>query len=621
MKTYIADTEVFAHDYIVVFKDKQSKEYHVFHNDPDGVKAMIEDVDNIFAFFNGKHYDRFIVAAICNDGTPETVKQVNDFIISGGHNGWEYPDEMLVRKFICMYDLMDDCQQGLSLKAIEAHLGMNIVESSVDFNLDRNLTAEELEEVISYCKYDVDATDILDDLRQDYLNNKWTLGKQAGIDLGKILYMTNAKMTAAYLNAKAIKTTDERDYKYPATLDLRYIPAEVTAFFDRLHDENIPLEQLYTESLEIMVGDCPTKMGWGGIHGALSCYHEEATDNRSIRNKDVASYYPNQIRINGYCSRAVPDPTVYAAIIDRRIKAKKEGDKSTANALKLVLNSTYGASLNPYNDLYDPLMARSVCISGQLQLLELAQHLIQDCPTLKVIQVNTDGIMVSLDNSDLDKWNEITEEWSKRTGFTLEEDLIKAIHQKDVNNYVEIPFNGEPKIKGGLLVRGIAPAGAFNINNNANIVAKAIKEYFVNQTPVADTINACTEIHDFQLIAKGSSKYSAVYQEINGDMVRIQKVNRVYATKQICKGTLYKRHADTGNLAKIPGLPTHCIVDNDNHLTIDEVYKGWYIKLAEKYVKDFMGIEPPKKNTRKINKLKKELIALISRSENPQCLF
>ena len=79
-------------------------------------------------------------------------------------------------------------------------------------------------------------------------------------------------------------------------------------------------------------------------------------------------------------------------------KQKKAGDKATANALKLVLNTTYGAMLNKYNDLYDPLMGRSVCISGQLQLLEMAIHLIQDCPTLKIIQLNTDGIMVSLDD-------------------------------------------------------------------------------------------------------------------------------------------------------------------------------------------------------------------------------
>lgn len=154
-----------------------------------------------------------------------------------------------------------------------------------------------------------------------------------------------------------------------------------------------------------MVGDCPCTIAYGGIHGAIPCYREEATETRTIRNKDVASYYPHQMILNGYCSRNIPSPDVYAATIERRVKAKKAGDKATANALKLVLNTTYGAMLNKYNDLYDPLMGRSVCISGQLQLLEMAVHLIQDCPTLKIIQLNTDGIMVSLDDKVILKMN------------------------------------------------------------------------------------------------------------------------------------------------------------------------------------------------------------------------
>lgn len=151
----------------------------------------------------------------------------------------------------------------------------------------------------------------------------------------------------------------------------------------------------------------------------------------------------------------------YVDTLEERVQAKKAGDKVTANALKLVLNTTYGTMLNgkdgvAFNDLYDPLMGRSVCITGQLLLLELSMHLVSECPTLKIIQLNTDGIMVSFDNSDEAKWQEITQEWQDRTGFELEEDFIQKIVQRDVNNYVEVPVgDGKPKVKGGALVRGI----------------------------------------------------------------------------------------------------------------------------------------------------------------------
>ena len=116
-------------------------------------------------------------------------------------------------------------------------------------------------------------------------------------------------------------------------------------------------------------------------------------------------------------------------MLDARMRAKRSGDKSTANALKLVANTTYGAMLNKYNDLYDPLMGRSVCITGQLFLLELANHLKSECDTLFVVQLNTDGIMISFDDSEYKKVLAITREWEVRTGFELEEDKIKGIVQ------------------------------------------------------------------------------------------------------------------------------------------------------------------------------------------------
>lgn len=313
----------------------------------------------------------------------------------------------------------------------------------------------------------------------------------------------------------------------------------------------------------------------------------------------------------GYTSRNIPSPDVYAATIERRVKAKRAGDKATANALKLVLNTTYGAMLNRYNPLYDPLMGRSVCISGQLFLLELANHLVTDCKTLKVIQLNTDGIMVSFDEDEYQKVLEITGEWQERTGFELEEDTVKSICQKDVNNYVEVPFEGDPKIKGGVLVRGIAPAGAFNINNNACVVAKAVKDYLAYGVPVEDTIMSCDRLLDFQLVAKAGSKYGDALHEVDGQMEVVQKVNRVYATEDHRYGTLYKIHLGTGNPVKIAGLPAKCVIDNDNHLTIDVVDRDWYIRQAKKYVRDFLGEKPPKRNTRKVNSIKKKLLEML----------
>ena len=316
---------------------------------------------------------------------------------------------------------------------------------------------------------------------------------------------------------------------------------------------------------------------------------------RIIRNYDVASYYPHLMTLYGYTSRNIPSPEVFSDVLEKRMKAKAAGDTDTANALKLVVNTTYGASLNKYNDLFDPLMGRSVCITGQLFLLELAQHLYKDIPDLKIVQLNTDGIMIEFDDSQYAQVQDILNEWQSRTGFTLEEDRIYKLAQANVNSYVEVQHNGKFKTKGGYLVRGIAPAGAFNVNNNATIVAKALVEYFVHGTPPEDTINACDDIFQFQIIAKAGQKYKEAYHIVDGERVPVQKVNRIYATADHRYGKLYKVKAENDSEAKIEMLPEHCIIDNDNHLSITDVDKQFYIDMAKKRINDFMGIKPEKK--------------------------
>lgn len=605
MRWYTYDTETFAHDFIVVFKDKETGEYAVFHNDNLGVKEFISE-DAIYCGFNTKNYDQYIIKAICAGYSPEEVKQVNDWIIGGGQ-GWQCPLLQGIFFRFNNVDVMDDMQMGLSLKAIEGHLGISIEETEVDFNLDRPLTQEELALTIKYCKYDVDATEKVTGIRKNYLTNKIYLGGLKDIEQTKALAMTNAKLTAAYLDAHNILTVeemgaDERDYKYPENLRREYLPREVFEFFDRLYDPQISDEELFKSKLNITVGDCPVTLGFGGIHGAIPFHQEEEVNGRLIRNYDVASYYPHLMVYYGYTSRNIPNPQIYADMLETRMRAKKSGDKATANALKLVANTTYGAMLNKYNDLYDPLMGRSVCITGQLFLLELSQHLIAECSTLRIVQLNTDGIMVSFDESEYDKVLAITKEWETRTRFELEEDRIKRIVQKDVNNYVEIPYDGDPKIKGGYLVRGIAPAGAFNINNNATIVAKAIVEYFTKGTEVEITIGECTDVFQFQLIAKAGSKYKEAYHLVDGIQEPVQKVNRVYATTDERYGKLFKVKAENDATAKIESLPEHCVIDNDNQLTIESVDKSWYIELAKKRINDFLGIQKIK-NKKEKNKM------------------
>lgn len=616
----VCDAEVFAHDYIVVFYEIKTNTWRVYHNEHHIISAYLSDKNHIFTGFNVKHYDQFILRAIATGAPPETVKEINDFIIAQGRQGWEHWYIRQNRFDFKLFDLADDTQIGTSLKSIEAHLGQNIVETEVDFNLDRKLTPEEIQSTIEYCKTDVARTAYLLTLRHDYLQGKINLGKLKNIPAWKALSMTNAKITAAFLDAKAKPHYDERNYQYPPNLNLSRIPSDVKAFFEQIHDFSIPSDQLFKMKYDFVVGTCPATVAWGGIHGAIPHCRRSETSQRVIRNYDVASLYPSLMIYCGYTSRNIPSAETYKQVYFDRIQAKHEGDKVKSNTLKLVLNTTYGATLNSYNDLYDPLMARSVCITGQLFMLDLVYGYLAATKTIEIIQVNTDGVMFSIDRGELPIIEEINAEWQQRTHLTLEEDKIQKYIARDVNNYIAQYTNGKIKKK-GWLSWGIAPAGAFSINNNYTIVKEAVCDYFIYGTPVEDTILPCDDIKRFQIIAKAGGGYKSVfwvpgeyeqyrktYEKENpvidpvtgkkkkptwkwnnytGPKFEVQKVNRVYASQQQNLCSLVKVKPD-GTVGKIASLPDSILLDNRNAAHIEDIDKSWYVEVAKKAIHDFL---------------------------------
>ena len=250
---------------------------------------------------------------------------------------------------------------------------------------------------------------------------------------------------------------------------------------------------------------------------------------------------------------------------------------------------------------------------------------LRDCKTVRILQLNTDGIMISVDKSELTMIYLLNDIWMTSKGLILEEDCIRAVWQKDVNNYIAVYTNGKIKTKGSYLTHGIAPAGAFSINNNFVIVKEAVIAYLVHGVPVEETIYSCRDIHKYQIIAKAGGGYSSVYlvssqyddyrteyerenrtRGLNkqgksvwvkpawrwdcysGYRRKLQHVNRVYASVYPNQGILVKVKPD-GTVGRIQGLPESCVIDNKNQLTLDQVDRQWYINQAKSYIKDYIG--------------------------------
>jgi hypothetical protein len=185
---------------------------------------------------------------------------------------------------------------------------------------------------------------------------------------------------------------------------------------------------------------------------------------------------------------------VYQSIVDRRLKAKKEGDKVTADTLKICVNGSFGKLGSKWSALYAPDLLIQTTITGQLALLMLIERL--ELAGISVVSANTDGVVVYCPKAKADVMGNIAFEWMLDTSYELERNDYKLIASRDVNNYCAVTTIG--KIKG----KGIFAAGGLAKNPDCNIVFEAVAQYLANGTPINDTIMQCSDITKFITVRK-----------------------------------------------------------------------------------------------------------------------
>ena len=277
------DMEVFKHDWMLCALSAKTGEKVYFSTRGMFGKDQLVDWLNVehplLVGYNCKHYDSYILKAILSGGSPEDVHAVSDAIIVDGRQGWE-----IQMGFIVMpdtVDLMLDLPTMPSLKMIEGNLRMSIEESSVAFDTERPSDSQ-WEDVEDYCWHDVEALVPLYKAREDYLNAKETLAEMKGMNVKKALNMTNAKLTAKFLDAVPVERNDEREYEIPKEIRTENIPQALLDFFKRMDDVSVTDEELFDSNIKVDLTDgCTVTYGWGGCHQGIENYVEE-TDEKDI---------------------------------------------------------------------------------------------------------------------------------------------------------------------------------------------------------------------------------------------------------------------------------------------------------------------------------------------------
>lgn len=556
------DFEVFAYDWLVVVMDMSEKQTHVIINSPTELEALYKAKQKeIWCGFNSRHYDQYILKAILCGLDP---KKINDYIIVKGKPGWKYAPTMFRSIPFLNYDVMLGTDRGL--KSFEGFMGNNIKETSVPFDIDRPLTEAEIAETVKYCKHDVEQTIQVFLRRTEEFQTMLYFIKHFGLPID-FISKTKAQLAAEILGGNRRGEDFDDEFQFPILDCLRLKKYRYIADWYKN-----PENHDYKKKQEVTVAGVPHTYSWGGGHGAILKYHGKGI----FLIMDVTAYYPSLQKQYHFGYRVMNHPENFEFIHDSNIEFKRRGDKKARQPFKIMDNAISGQMKQRQSALFDPMSNNSICINGQLLLLDLVEHIEN---RVELIQNNTDGIIVKLNDYDRDFeiLDDIVYEWEKRTGMKMDFDtFFGEIFQKDVNNYLLIDREtGAMKAKGGYVMK------LNDLSYDLPIINRALVEYMIHGVSVERTVNECNDLREFQLVSKITSKYTHI---LYGDKAIKEKCVRIFASTNPADPGIRKVHAVKKNAAKLTNSPAHCFIWNEEVKGVPvpaKLDRAWYIGVAK----------------------------------------
>lgn len=276
----------------------------------------------------------------------------------------------------------------------------------------------------------------------------------------------------------------------------------------------------------------------GGLHSNEIPAIYVADDKQTIVDRDVTSYYPNLIRSLKVCQKHL-NPKAWFCIADTIVDERTEHkhlakDKSlslilqikhftAAACLKIVANAgIFGKMGSEKSFLCDKKAMYKVTINGQLFLLMLIERL--EDAGIHVISANTDGIVTIVPKGLEETADNICHWWEKHLGLELEFTSYSKYITEGVNSYLTVKTDGKKKFKGRMNPKMYLED--LSKGYNSPIVAKAVTEYFINGTPVMETLRNSKSILDFCRTQNVNRKYYIEYTHVVDHKMVVEEVQR-----------------------------------------------------------------------------------------------
>ena len=353
----------------------------------------------------------------------------------------------------------------------------------------------------------------------------------------------------------------------------------------------------------------------GGLHSVDDSRLYDNNDGYIYKDADVTSYYPSIIEIFKIAPAHL-NANIFLYLIsyfkNDRVKAKHEGRKLEAEALKIVINRIYGALKDMMDYLFDPKATYQTTFNGQLSLLMLIEKLeVHSNGNIHCISANTDGIVCRFKPEYENLYSKLCKEWEVETGFELEYTDYEKYVRNNVNEYVAIKKGFRDEVNKLLKSKNIndnieselskleskyvkgkgdyISETPFNKGFVHPIVSIALRNYILYNKDYKDTIynhwkESRFNIYDYCISQKVDKKFNVYFNTVVDGKIKniaLQQYNRFYVCTK--NGGSITKESDSSIHRLIAGK-TLRIFNDYIHLDNYDIDYNYYIKQVEMYL-------------------------------------
>jgi DNA-binding transcriptional ArsR family regulator len=524
----------------------------------------------------------------------------------------------------------DNRARMTSLKRLEINMRFENVMDMPYSHTEKIKTKEQVDEILVYNLNDVKATEMFYEKTKDKIELRRGLLQKYGLQClnfpdSKIGEQLMLKLYCQYTdqdeNDVKKRRTNRSLFKFSECIPeyIKFESPEFNELLDYIKSiEVTELKESFKYSFEYR--GFTFDLGTGGLHACIKPGVYQSINNQVIVDCDVASLYPSlAITLGLYPEQlGAQFPEIYEnGIVKPRLEAKKNKDMVMADGFKLSANSVYGKSNSEYSFLYDPLYTIKTTLAGQLALCMLSEMLMTRVPDLKMLQVNTDGITVSIPEEHKRLYWNICQEWEVKTALVLEYVAYFQMIIRDVNNYIAVTDKGKVKYKGTFVpVDEMIKNGEYHKNFSQNAVTLAISDYFLNNVPVEESLKNNKNIYDFCKTFNATHGWTCETLDIDeigieSNLNPEQKINRYYMS------AIGKRFRKIKEERKIEIEANKKVIIFNKFVEISfeeyEIDYSYYVDECYKIINKINGTEERLENEKK---LERERVKLTKEEEN-----